>query len=258
MPDASWRDMLITGGKSFLAATLLFDRLLACALAVPVALLLMLSLSVVQNRIQTLQLHDKGISLLRGELDAFRKANDSDKSGKKDIADREAAVQGKENERASISLQVIWGDQAARERYAAGNRDWGNIFHQNSNDHNLMLASMASAMLACLLSVILTGRGRAIYALGAGLIIGLFAAIAAKGAKAFLLAGSAANQPAELDPYSIVLLAFLAGAYQHRLLGMLERLVQGKVAPWGTAKPHKPRAATPGVTTGVEGPGPRS
>jgi hypothetical protein len=64
-----------------------------------------------------------------------------------------------------------------------GNKDWGNTFQQYSNDNNLMIAAAASGVLPCLLSVLLTGDMFALFAGAAGVVIGLFALIAAKGAK---------------------------------------------------------------------------
>ena len=66
---------------------------------------------------------------------------------------------------------------------ANGNKDWGNTFQQYSNDNNLMIAAAATGVLPCLLSVLLTGDMFALFAGAAGVVIGLFALIAAKGAK---------------------------------------------------------------------------
>src|SRR5581483_9186581 len=122
---------------------------------------------------------------------------------RKEIGDYEFALNKLESEQASLAMQSLWGSAEARQ---VNDGDWGNIFQRYSSDNNLMIASAASATLACLLAVILNGFGNSIWACGAGVAIGLFAMIAAKGAKAFLVAG-AAGQTTDLDPYSIVFLA---------------------------------------------------
>jgi hypothetical protein len=199
------------------------DRLMACVLVVPTCILLMLSMSPVENRLQTQRVHDKIISTLRGEIADLRKIQQPNEDTRRDITSRESRLANEQDEQDSITMQIIWGSQTARDLYQSGNRDWGNIFHQYSSDDNLMIAAMASATLACLLGVILNGQGGSILAVGAGLAIGLFAVIAAKGTKAFLVAGY--SQTTELDPYSIMFLAFLAGAYQRRLLELLIKVV---------------------------------
>jgi hypothetical protein len=235
----------LPAGLSNISVFLTVNRLAACMLAVPAAMLLILSLSIVENRIQTMQLHDKRIVQVRTELENLRKVQSNGEEAKKEIADRQDFLSKEQDEQASVANQVIWGSEEARKSYAANkDRSWANLFHQNSSDHNLMIAAMAAATLACLLSVIVIGTGNAVYAVGAGLIIGLFAVVAAKGAKAFLLSGAGASQAGELDPYSIVLIAFLAGAYQNRLLDLMQTLVQGRLTAWGVIKPD---ASTPDI-----------
>ena len=199
------------------------DRLIACVLVVPICILLMLSMSPVENRLQTQRVHERTISALRGEINDLRKIRQTNEETRKDIEVREDLLSKEQEEQASITMQIIWGSKEAQDLYRSGDRDWGNTFHQYSSDNNLMIAAMTSATLACLLGVILNGQGSAILALGAGLAIGSFAVIAAKGAKAFLVAGY--SQATELDPYSIMFLAFLAGAYQRRLLELLIKVV---------------------------------
>jgi hypothetical protein len=215
---------LIASAKvAFEGITTPVDRLIACVLVVPISIFLMLSMTPVENRLQTQRVHDKNISALRGEINDLRRLQQSSEEARKEIAEREDKLSKELVEQDSITMQIIWGSEEARNYYQSGYLGLGNMFNQYSSDNNLMIAAMTSATLACLLSVILNGQGSAILALGAGLAIGLFAVIAAKGTKAFLVAGY--SQATELDPYSIMLLAFLAGAYQHRLLELLIKVV---------------------------------
>jgi len=213
------------------------NRLLACALLVPTAFLLILSVSVVENRLQTLQVQDKAIAALKTDLDTLRKVQPPTELTKQAIQEREQWLAGKEGDQASITMQLIWGSQEAREKRAAGNDDWGNIFQQYSNDNNLMIAAAASGVLPCLLSVLLTGDMFALFAGSAGVVIGLFALIAAKGAKAFLFAG-ATSQFSELDPYSIVFLAFVIGTYKNGLLDFIKSKARGLLRVDQGSKPE--------------------
>jgi hypothetical protein len=215
--------LISSARAAFESVTAPVDRLVACVLVLPACILLMLSMSPVENRLQTQRVHDRIISVLRGEIADLRRIQQPGEEIRNDITGRERKLAMEQDEQDSITMQIIWGSQEAQDLYRSGNRDWANIFHQYSSDNNLMIAAMASATLACLLSVILTGEGGAIFAVGAGLAIGLFAVIASKGIKAFLVAGY--SQATELDPYSIMFLAFLAGAYQRRLLALLIRVV---------------------------------
>jgi hypothetical protein len=229
----------------------LTNRLLACLLVVPACLFLMLPLSIVENRLQTLQVHQKNIVDFKNRIDNLRRVAQPADELVREVSDLEQAIFREESEQTSITMQVIWGSGAARDEYVSGrNREWGNKFHQYSSDNNLMIASMASARLACLLAVILNGQGNAILAAGAGLAIGLFAMIAAKGAKAFLVAGST-NQLTELDPYSIVTIAFLAGAYRLHLLGFLESFVQRQLDRVGVQKGADKTTDATGALTGA-------
>jgi hypothetical protein len=212
------------------------NRLLACVLLVPTAFLLILSVSVVENRLQTLQVQDKAIAALKTDLDTLRKVQPPTEQTKQAIQEREQWLAGKEGDQASITMQLIWGSQEAREKRAAGNDDWGNIFQQYSNDNNLMIAAAASGVLPCLLSVLLTGDMFALFAGSAGVVIGLFALIAAKGAKAFLFAG-ATSQFSELDPYSIVFLAFVIGTYKNGLLDFIQSKARGLLRVEQGSKP---------------------
>jgi len=212
------------------------NRLLACVLLVPTAFLLILSVSVVENRLQTLQVQDKAIAALKTDLDTLRKVQPPTEQTKQAIQEREQWLAGKEGDQASITMQLIWGSQEAREKRAAGNDDWGNIFQQYSNDNNLMIAAAASGVLPCLLSVLLTGDMFALFAGSAGVVIGLFALIAAKGAKAFLFAG-ATSQFSELDPYSIVFLAFVIDTYKNGLLDFIQSKARGLLRVEQGSKP---------------------
>jgi hypothetical protein len=213
------------------------NRLLACALLVPTAFLLMLSVSVVENRLQTLQVEDKAIAALKTDLDTLRKIQQPTDETKQAIQEREQRLTDRQGQQDSITMQLIWGSQEAREQRAAGNKDWGNAFQQFSNDNNLMIAAAASGVLPCLLSVLLTGDMFALFAVAAGVVIGLFAIIAAKGAKAFLFAG-ATSQFSELDPYSIVFLAFVIGTYKNGILDLIQSKARALLRTDQLSKPE--------------------
>jgi hypothetical protein len=234
---ASWRDF---SKADWILVGDFINRLLACTVLVPTVFLLMLSVSVVENRLQTLQVHDKAIAALKNDLDTLRKIQQPTEETKQAIKKREDWLAGREGEQDSITMQLIWGSQDARREHAAGNRDWGNTFQQYSNDNNLMIAAAASGVLPCLLSVLLTGDIFALFAVAAGVVIGLFALITAKGAKAFLFAG-ATSQFNELDPYSIVFLAFVIGTYKNGLLDFIQSRARGLL------RIDQPREAAPGT-----------
>jgi hypothetical protein len=217
----------------------IWNRLFACALVVPVCILLMLSMNPVENRLLTQRVHEKNIAILTSQISDLRKVQEQNTAVQDKINKLEQELALKQADYDRITMQIIWGSEDARAYYNLGDMDWDNWFNQINSDDNLMIAAIASAALACLLTVIINGEPNAIFALGAGAAIGMFSVIASKGIKAFLVAGY--SQATKLDPYSIMFLAFLAGAYQHRLLDLLIRVVDTQTDRF-TLQPKVPKS----------------
>src|ERR1700759_2225121 len=98
----------------------LTNRLLACLLVVPACLFLMLPLSIVENRLQTLQVHQKNIVDFKNRIDNLRRVAQPADELVREVSDLEQAIFREESEQTSITMQVIWGSGAARDEYVSG------------------------------------------------------------------------------------------------------------------------------------------
>ena len=131
---------LIASAKvAFEGITTPVDRLIACVLVVPISIFLMLSMTPVENRLQTQRVHDKNISALRGEINDLRRLQQSSEEARKEIAEREDKLSKELVEQDSITMQIIWGSEL----------DFGR-FRRREREHFACAARYGTEFLYCL------------------------------------------------------------------------------------------------------------
>jgi hypothetical protein len=205
------------------------NALIAVALILPCAFTSMMAVSVVQSRLNGLAHFDAEIVRLKYDIEEERKSISPDQGR---ILNLETWLRDRQDERNGLAMQSAWGDIDARTKKSG---DWIDFYHQLSSDNNIMIAAMAGATLGALLPIVLTSTGSPILACGAGIAIGVLAMAAAKGTKSFLISGPIA-QTITLDPYTILLVSFLAGSYKSNIIELLHNFIRSSTGNYNKNK----------------------